>query len=513
MAVYIGKNKISNIYIGKTNVTKIFTNKINLSTSTPAGIQAHFLAVAGGGGGGNASDGGGGAGGLRTSYGSTSGGGSLAETPLTLAAGTQYTITVGGGGAAAIVASYARMPTTQGTQGVDSVISGTGITTVTSIGGGAGANGIYRSSADNTTVDGGSGAGGGYVASVTLVPPGTANSTQGYPGGIAGGNGGGGGGGASQAGDDSVDNGSGSPRYRSGDGGDGLAVAITGTPTTYAGGGGGSMYPNYSGNRQSSQGGAGGGGAAGISAAGWSTSGAYLGQHGGTNLGGGGGASMMENNYVPRGGNGGSGIVILRVATSTYSGTTTGSPTVTTDGADTIMTFTQSGTYTTDSDAGGGLTEADVLELNSSSFVTLGQGTSNWTYIFNTGNAFDGGYSLPSSTFCASSGNDNHVGYGTTMTFTVPTALYEFRIQTGYTKMMTMKLEYNTGSGWVTYATNLDKSTGSSLFVTIDSRTWWQVLTNNTTVFATTWRMVCITNGSNVSNEYWQELYLRGFQE
>ena len=168
---------------------------------------------------------------------------------------------------------------------------------------------------------------------------------------------------------------------------------------------------------------------------------------------------------------------------------------------------------TSDGGAGGGLTEDDVLELNSSSFVTLGQGTSNWTYIFNTGNAFDGGYSLPSSTFCASSGNDNHVGYGTTMTFTVPTALYEFRIQTGYTKMMTMKLEYNTGSGWVTYATNLDKSTGSSLFVTIDSRTWWQVLTNNTTVFATTWRMVCITNGSNVSNEYWQELYLRGFQE
>jgi hypothetical protein len=32
--------------------------------------------------------------------------------------------------------------------------------------------------------------------------------------------------------------------------------------------------------------------------------------------------------------------------TANYSGTTTGSPTVGTDGADTILTFTGSGTYT-----------------------------------------------------------------------------------------------------------------------------------------------------------------------
>lgn len=153
-----------------------------------------------------------------------------------------------------------------------------------------------------------------------------------------------------------------------------------------------------------------------------------------------------------------------------------------------------------------------LVELNSTSLVTLGQGTSNWTYIFNTGNAFDNGYALPSSTFCASIGNDNHVGYGTTMTFTVPTALYEFRIQTGYTKMQTMKLEYNSGGGWTDYLTNLDKSSGSPLFVTIDTRTWWQVLTNNTSTYASSWRMTCTVNGSNVSNEYWQELYLRGLQ-
>jgi hypothetical protein len=34
------------------------------------------------------------------------------------------------------------------------------------------------------------------------------------------------------------------------------------------------------------------------------------------------------------------------MATSNYSGTSSGSPTVTTDGSDTILTFTGSGSYT-----------------------------------------------------------------------------------------------------------------------------------------------------------------------
>jgi hypothetical protein len=38
-------------------------------------------------------------------------------------------------------------------------------------------------------------------------------------------------------------------------------------------------------------------------------------------------------------------VVILRMATANYSGTTTGSPTVTTSGSDTILTFTASGSY------------------------------------------------------------------------------------------------------------------------------------------------------------------------
>ena len=46
-------------------------------------------------------------------------------------------------------------------------------------------------------------------------------------------------------------------------------------------------------------------------------------------------------------GAGGSGVVILSVPTANYSGTTTGSPTVTTSGTNTIIKFTGSGTLTT----------------------------------------------------------------------------------------------------------------------------------------------------------------------
>ena len=45
-----------------------------------------------------------------------------------------------------------------------------------------------------------------------------------------------------------------------------------------------------------------------------------------------------------QGGQGGSGVIILRLATGDYSGVTTGSPTVTTDGSDTILQFTGTGT-------------------------------------------------------------------------------------------------------------------------------------------------------------------------
>ena len=61
------------------------------------------------------------------------------------------------------------------------------------------------------------------------------------------------------------------------------------------------------------------------------------------NTGGGGGGSRNDP-YL--GGNGGSGVVILAIPTASYTGTKTGSPVVTTSGANTILTFNISGTYT-----------------------------------------------------------------------------------------------------------------------------------------------------------------------
>ena len=43
---------------------------------------------------------------------------------------------------------------------------------------------------------------------------------------------------------------------------------------------------------------------------------------------------------------GGHGVVILRVPTSCYSGTTTGSPDVFVEGTDTVIVFKSSGSYT-----------------------------------------------------------------------------------------------------------------------------------------------------------------------
>jgi hypothetical protein len=65
------------------------------------------------------------------------------------------------------------------------------------------------------------------------------------------------------------------------------------------------------------------------------------GNAGTANTGGGGGGADGSGGSV-----GGSGIVILSVPTANYSGITTGSPTITTSGANTIIKFTGTGTYT-----------------------------------------------------------------------------------------------------------------------------------------------------------------------
>ena len=231
-----------------------------------------YMVVAGGGGG-SGEFSGAGAGGFRESVPSPAAwtGSPLANPGAGITAAVQaYPITVGGGGAA------------NGTDGDDSVFA-----TITSTGGGGGGGG-----AGNT---GGSGAGG--AAEPAPANAGGAGNTpptsppQGQPGGDGancggtGSRGGGGGGGATAAG------GSGSPSS-AGAGGAGATTCISGSPVARAGGGAGGEGPPQG----SVPGGTGGGGNFPAGA--------------GTCNTGGGGAG--KGRPAGTGGNGGSGIVIIR---------------------------------------------------------------------------------------------------------------------------------------------------------------------------------------------------------
>ena len=123
-----------------------------------------------------------------------------------------------------------------------------------------------------------------------------------------------------------------------GDGGDGGNSVLStndsvnpfSTQTAIGGGGGGSETV------VGGDGGAGGGGRGAFN-------GNYAANAGTANTGGGGGGAYNAS-WV--GGAGGSGVVIIVVPTARYSGTTTGSPTVTTVGDNKVIKFTSSGTYT-----------------------------------------------------------------------------------------------------------------------------------------------------------------------
>jgi hypothetical protein len=273
------------------------------TTALVSQFSLDFLVIAGGGSGGTGDAdrrAGGGAGGYRTS------------TQL-VTQGTVITVTVGDGGSVR-------------TNGSNSSISGSGLTTITSAGGGAG--GAQASVGDN------GGSGGGGAGSTSGSPPGapgtsaaggsgntpSTSPSQGNNGGIgrhlggiyAAGGGGGGAGGVGQEGNNTPPN--------SSNGGAGSASSITGSSVTRAGGGGG--------NGSDSIGGAGGTGGGGT--------GGNPGTAGTANTGGGGGSNAA----------GGKGVVILSIATIHYTGTSSGSPTVTTSGSNTILQFNGSGTYT-----------------------------------------------------------------------------------------------------------------------------------------------------------------------
>ena len=291
------------IYSGSTKGWIPISDDDVANEGDPQPYSVEYLVVAGGASGASVDAGGGGAGGFLTNYGSS---------PITFNPGTVYTITIGAGGATQTTNGA------NGNDGNDSVLSGTGISTVTAFGGGSGASG-------SAGVAGGSGGGAGSYSS----SGGAGTVGQGNNGGAGSASppsyGGGGGGGAGAVGG----NGSSSA---GGAGGDGLSNAITGSAIYYAGGGGGFA------NDADANAGAGGNGGGGRGA----DDGTSIPVGSGTaNTGGGGGGTAYTNS-----GAGGSGVVILRFPTESYSGITTGSPTVTTDSTDTIIKFTGSGTYT-----------------------------------------------------------------------------------------------------------------------------------------------------------------------
>ena len=236
-----------------------------------------FLVVAGGGAGGGDASAGAGAGGLRSSIASTGGGGSV-ESPLSITAGN-HAITVGAG-------AVALSGDTHGDQGGSSSIGA-----LKSCTGGGGSPGHAYAHAPAKS-NGGSGAGAFGTQTSNANTVGTRVAGEGFVGGASPGSyqAGGGGGGAGAVGAAATSS------AAAGNGGAGVTNTIRdgSTAVQYAGGGGGSKISGGTAGTASHGGGAGtisGNGSSGVA-----------------NTGGGGGGSANGS----KGGNGGSGIVIIR---------------------------------------------------------------------------------------------------------------------------------------------------------------------------------------------------------
>jgi hypothetical protein len=247
------------VYDTDTHIYHLF-NGSGVFTPTQ-NLTVDYLVVAGGGGGGKYYGGGGGAGGYREASG------------FSVTSNTNYTVTVGAGGA------FSTANGTKGSSGNNSVFS-----TITSSGGGGGGSRDTNAGSAGGSGGGGSfndgtnnqGAGGAGNAGSYSPSEGNAGSTAVFQGGGGGG-------------------GSGAASTNSKNGGNGTASSITGSSVTRAGGGGASAGTPGTG-------GTGGGGNG--------ASDSVAGTNGETNTGsGGGGASSVQS-----GGNGGSGVVIVRYA-------------------------------------------------------------------------------------------------------------------------------------------------------------------------------------------------------
>jgi hypothetical protein len=274
-------------------------------------VDARVLVIGGGGGGGMDMGGGGGAGGY------------IEDNNLSLKKDNKLTIRVGKGGNGAPEGGTSQQGNyhqfkLKAKNGENTVVKLNNQEKYKALGGGYGGSSYYYYTPGINGGDGGSGGGsGGYFSSANYGKSGkTSDSSQGNDGKnqydvyTAGGGGG-----------------AGKPSYGS-DGGKGKSSNITGKYIYFAGGGGGSGYRYKGGNGGD---GGGGGGACGQTKGGigyntgengggvYTNRWTYIpGGRGGDNTGGGGGGgSHCSQNYrYNRGGRGGSGIVILRIANS-----------------------------------------------------------------------------------------------------------------------------------------------------------------------------------------------------
>ena len=203
------------------SVDQAFTRVVTLPP--PSSVQ--FLIIAGGGGGGTNGGGGGGAGGYKSSVpGELSGRNTAILSATSINPGTNYSITVGGGG------------------GIDAKGGNSSWAGNSCTGGGWGATSGYTMTHPDGGPGGSGGGGGAYAPADPSSSGGSGTTAQGYPGGSASSNttryAAAGGGGAGAQGQGAVVNAGKNVR---GAGGAGLASSITGTSVTRAYGAGGNQ--------------------------------------------------------------------------------------------------------------------------------------------------------------------------------------------------------------------------------------------------------------------------------
>lgn len=295
--VFVDKN----LSIGVT-IVNVYTS--NTTFTVPSGVSSLQVAIAGGGGGGGSNNTT-----IAAGAGGGGGGGLVYNSSLSVSAGQQYAITIGGGGTGATNSSSA------GSSGSSSTWGGS----ITANGGGyGGAGGTQSTGAGNGGSGGSGGGGGGYngggTSSTTTRNTGGGSNQGSYSGWTSYGNAG-----SDNANQNATNSAGGVVTYGwpgGGGGGAGGAGGRAGVNGGYyqAGGAGGAVVTLFG---YDLCGGGGGGGEFALPAAptnaGYGGSYSQAGGDAASNRGGGGGGAGRNeyNTAIERGGNGGSGVVIV----------------------------------------------------------------------------------------------------------------------------------------------------------------------------------------------------------